>query len=252
VGAYDLVEDDFLVDATLAAAEAVFSHAAVNRPYVERKKHPSARIEIVSRGIPLPALKKDAVRDPFRWVTASSLIRPKNVEAVLKAFAFAREREAGLILDIFGDGPDCSRLESIASELGCSESVRFRGHVRRQDLFAELEEASVFLLLSKGKWERLPNVLKEALWAGCSVISSNTPGIEEMIPDPTIGHVVDPDDPAAITRAINEVLDQSDAERAASRRAARAHIAEHFSSESSMRRYAEAWEQLRADRSRER
>jgi len=250
VGAYDLVEDDFLVDVTLAAAESVFSHAEVNRPYVERKRHPGARIEIVSRGIPLPALDNESVRDPFRWIAASSLIRPKNVEAVLKAFAVAREREARLILDIFGDGPDRSRLLNVALELGCSESVKFRGHVRRQALFAELEKASVFLLLSKGKWERLPNVLKEALWAGCAVISSNTPGIEEMIPNSTIGHVVDPDDPAAVALAVNDVLDRSEAERAASRQRARAHIAEHFSSESSMRRYAEAWEQLRADRSR--
>jgi len=81
------------------------------------------------------------VRDPFRWIAASSLIRPKNVEAVLKAFAVAREREARLILDIFGDGPDRSRLENVALELGCSESVKFRGHVRRQALFAELEKA---------------------------------------------------------------------------------------------------------------
>jgi glycosyltransferase involved in cell wall biosynthesis len=252
VGAYDLVADDFLVEATLSAAELVFSHAEVNRPYVERRSGPGAKIEIVRRGIPLPPLSNDTVRDHFSWVTASSLIRPKNVEAVLRAFAFARAREPRLTLAIFGEGPDRSRLEAIALDLGCTQSVSFKGHVRREALFAEMERASVFLLLSKGKWERLPNVLKEALWAGCAVISSNTPGIEELIPDASIGHVVDPDDREAVALAVSEVLDRSDAEQDANRRRARAHISEHFSSESSMRRYAEAWKiQLLAGSGRE-
>lgn len=241
VGAYDLVADDFLVDATLAAADVVFSHAEVNRPYLELKAPASADIQIVRRGIPLPALRDDLVRLPFRWITASSLIPPKNVEAVLQAFAFAQEREARLTLDIFGEGPDRGRLESIARKLGCSDAVRFLGHVRRDELFAEMQQASLFLLLSKGVWERLPNVLKEALWAGCAVVSSNTPGIEELIPDRTIGHVVDPDDPTAIRAAVVELLECTPDERAIRRRAARAQIAEHFSSESSMHRYAESW-----------
>jgi glycosyltransferase involved in cell wall biosynthesis len=241
VGAYDLVADDFLVDATLAAADVVFSHAEVNRPYLELKSPASADIEIVRRGIPLLPLRDDLVRQPFRWITASSLIPAKNVEAVLRAFAFARQREGRLTLDIFGEGPDRGRLESIALKLGCSNAVTFAGHVRREELFAEMQQASAFLLLSTGAWERLPNVLKEALWAGCAVVSSNTPGIEELIPDRTIGHVVDPDNAKAIRAAVVELLECTADERAIGRRAARAHIAEHFSSESRMQCYAACW-----------
>ena len=241
VGAYDLVADDFLVEETLVTADVVFSHAEVNRPYLERKAPARARIEIVRRGIPLPPLGNDLRRQPFRWISASSLIRPKNVEAVLRAFAFAREREPRLTLDIFGEGPDRPRLESIASELGCSEAVTFAGHVRRDALFAEMEKASVFLMLSKGEWERLPNAQKEALWAGCAVIASNTPGIEEMIPDSSVGYVVDPDDGEALRAAITAVLDASDRDLAARRRRARAHIEKYFSTESSMCLYVEAW-----------
>ena len=242
VGAYDLLADDFMVDMTLAAAEVIFSHAEINREYVERKAPAGASIEIVRRGIPLPELTEDSVPQRFLWITASSLIRPKNVEAVLRAFAFAREREPRLTLKVFGQGPDLHRLKRIALDLGCADVVNFAGHVRREELFTELERASVFLLLSKGRWERLPNVLKEALWAGCAVISSNSTGIEELIPDSSIGHVVDPDDHYAVTAAVTTILDRADVERARQRRKARAHIAAHFSAESSMRHYAEAWE----------
>jgi glycosyltransferase involved in cell wall biosynthesis len=247
VGAYDLVADDFLVDMTLESSEVIFSHAEVNRPYVERKARPGIDTAIVRRGIPLPALTGESQRDPFRWITASSLIPEKNVEAVIRAFSSAHSREPRLTLDVFGQGPDRDRLQGIAEKLGCSDVVTFRGHVRREELFAEMQRASVFLLLSKGEWERLPNVLKEALWAGCAVISSRSEGIEELIPDASIGHVVDPEDLLQIAPALDAVLGQSDSASAERKAKARAYIAENFSTERSMLRYVEAW-RARLDR----
>jgi glycosyltransferase involved in cell wall biosynthesis len=242
VGAYDLVSDDFLVDATAEAAQVIFSHAEANRAYLEKKAPRGSAIHIIRRGIPLPDLNDEAAREPFQWVTASSLIREKNVEAVLRAFAIAHRHDPRLKLKIFGDGPDRPRLERIARQLGCSDSATFAGHVRRDELFAEMQRASVFMLLSKGEWERLPNVIKEALWAGCAVISSNSTGIDELIPDDSVGYVVDPDNEASVNVAVTAVLDASDGERALSRRNARAHIARHFSTAASMRAYAEIWQ----------
>jgi glycosyltransferase involved in cell wall biosynthesis len=244
VGAYDLVADDFLVDSTLGSAEAAFSHAEVNRAYLERKVDPS-NVAIIRRGIPLPEIGKEEERDPLAWMTASSLIPGKNVEGVIRAFAFARKRQPKLTLRIFGDGPDRDRLERLARELDCFGAVTFGGHVQRDKLFAEMRRASVFLLLSKGEWERLPNVLKEALWAGCSVISSNTPGIEELIPDERVGLVVDATDHLAVERAVTTVLGYGDDELADRRQRARAHVAEHFSSDEAMRRYVDFWRSRR-------
>jgi glycosyltransferase involved in cell wall biosynthesis len=241
-GAYDIVADDFLVDATLGAAEIAFSHAEVNRAYLERKADPS-RVAIIWQGIPLVELGPENQRKPFEWITTSSLDLSKNVEGVIRAFALARERQPKLRLRILGDGPDRPRLENIVRELGCSEAVAFAGHVPRDEVFAQMQRASAFLIFSKKKSERLPNVVKEALWAGCTVVSSNTPGIEELIPDDSIGYVVDPDDPEAVGGVVNAVLGSSETEAAERRARARAYIAEHFSSDKGMRRYADAWRQ---------
>lgn len=243
VGAYDLVADDFVVDMTLEASEIIFSHAEVNRPYVARKAAAGVGTAIVRRGIPLPNISDGLARDPFRWVTASSLIAPKNVEAVIRSFSLARSSEPRLTLRIFGQGPDRDRLQRIAEKLGCANAITFAGHVSREELFGEMQQASVFLLLSKGEWERLPNVLKEALWAGCAVISSSSEGIEELIPDAGIGHVVDPDDPQQVAAALDSVLGRCEDEAAEQRSRARAHIAENFSTERSMRIYVNAWRQ---------
>ena len=242
VGAYDLVADDFILDMSAQATEILFSHAEVNRPFLERKAGPGTSIEIIHRGIPLMEAAADDRRDPFRLMTASALVPSKNVEAVIRSFAETRAWESRLTLWIYGDGPDRPRLERLAEQLGCLGSVTFAGHVPRDALFHEMQRASLFVLLSKKPSERLPNVLKEALWAGCGVISSDSEGIEELLPDPGIGTIVDPDDPQAIGAALRSLLSESPEEGRRRRERARAFIADHYSSAASMRAYVRAWQ----------
>ena len=241
VGAYDLVADDFLVELTLGAAEVVFSHAEANLDYARAKAPVDVPVHIVHRGIPLSPLGNEGERDRFGWITASALVREKNVEAVIRLFAAARAHEPRLTMLVFGDGPDRDRLRAIVDDLDCSKAITMMGHAPRNELFEQLQLSGAFLLLSKKASERLPNVVKEALWAGCAVISSKSEGIEELIPDPSIGFVVDPDDPEATLGAAQSVILETPAQAAERRDRARAVIQERFSSEGSMRRYADAW-----------
>lgn len=241
VGAYDLIADDFLVRLTLDSAQAVFSHAETNRDYLDRRAAGGALVRIVNRGIPLPTCTADDTRDKFRFVTASALTRPKNVQAVIKAFAEILKRERRASLRIFGDGKERCNLEALASDLNCAASVTFAGHVSRRELHAELEQASVFVLLSTKLSERLPNVIKEALWAGCSIVSSNSEGIEELIPDSGIGQVVDAENQQAVANAMFAALAETDEAAALRRARSRKFIKERFSSERSMQRYVDAW-----------
>ncbi len=242
VGAYDLVAEDFIFEITAQASEILFSHAEVNRPFLKQKAGPDTSIEIVHRGIPLMDEVAVGSRDQFRLITASALVQSKNVEAVIRSFAGARAWESRLTLWIYGDGPERPRLERMVEQLRCSASVTFAGHVTRHELFLEMQRASVFVLLSKKPSERLPNVLKEALWAGCAVISSDSEGIEELLPHPGIGMIVDPDDAQAIGAALQGLLLESPEDGQRRRECARAFIAEHYSSVASMRAYGRAWQ----------
>lgn len=248
VGAYDLIADDFLVQLALDEAEAAFSHAEANRDFIKARARPGLPLHIIHRGIPLPKLDPDTPRDDAMWLTASALVPEKNVEAVLRLFAVARARRPDLKLTVCGEGPDRARLEALVRELDCAEAVRFAGHVDRQALFGMMHRAGTFLLLSKKASERLPNVIKEALWSGCAVIASPSEGIEELVPDRGIGLIIDPDDTGSCAEAVDAVLGE-DAEAAAARRQrARELIASRFSNIDSMARYVEAWQALGAQR----
>ena len=238
VGAYDLVADDMLVELAFRHAEVLFTHAEANRPYLASRAREGQRVEVVHRGIPLPDLPDDR-RIQTRWASAGALVREKGIDSVIRAFA--RNRGANDTLHIYGDGPQRSDLEALAAGLGVADVVTFHGHVSREALFDRLAEAGLFLLLSTKPSERLPNVVKEALWAGCAVIASDTPGIGELLPDRRIGHVVDPADNGAIDTAIGALVAQDAATAAANRALAREHVARRFSAKAAMARYAAVW-----------
>lgn len=245
VGAYDLVADDFLVDLALESAEITFTHAEANRPYMMSKLSPGRPLEIILRGIPLMDGELGNTRDGSLWLTASALTPVKNVEGVLRAFAAANRAQPDLRLEIYGDGPDRSRLEQIARSLDCADSVHFGGHIGREELFKRMQRAAGFMLLSRKPSERLPNVIKEALWAGCAIITSRSEGIEELLPDPRYGQIVDADDNAAINAAVTVAIREGEPAAQQRRKLARALIAGRFSNEQSMAAYVAAWQAAR-------
>ncbi|MDZ4307952.1 glycosyltransferase family 4 protein [Allopontixanthobacter sp.] len=245
VGAYDLVADDFLVETAAESAVVLFSHTEANRPYLEGKSAPGKAIRIIHRGIPLVPPAGDVRRDPDVWISVSALVAAKNVGAVIRLFADTRASRPELRLRICGEGPERSKLEDLAAELGCRHAVQFMGHVDRSQVFELLQGAQLFLLLSTKASERLPNVVKEAMWCGCAIIISPTEGIAELVPDEQIGMIVDPANREALARAAASILGESEAAVELRRERVRALISDRFSSKGSMERYAAAWEEAR-------
>ena len=56
-----------------------------------------------------------------------NLIPIKGHELLLRAFAAIQNQFSGLSLEIIGDGPERSRLQKLADELGIAAKVNFRG-----------------------------------------------------------------------------------------------------------------------------
>lgn len=145
------------------------------RPQVEaRFKVPNDRTSV----IPDPALDERqiaAMSGPSRrtsatacrFVTVGRLVKQKNFELLLKAFAAHAWPQDSLT--IAGDGPERKRLESLAGKLRISERVRFVGHTGA--VFDLLERSDVFVLSSD--YEGLPAVILEALAAGLPIAATD-------------------------------------------------------------------------------
>jgi glycosyltransferase involved in cell wall biosynthesis len=162
--------------------------------------------------------------DRRRVVFAGRVIAAKGVSVLLRA---ARELDAELV--ICGDGLGLPAARRLARRLGVHERVRFTGWLGPHELAQELAEASVVAM--PGLWpEPFGLVGIEALAAGRPVVASDTGGVRDWLDDGVSGLCVKPGDPAALARALQELL-ADPARQQAMGEAGRERVAARFTAE---------------------
>ncbi|MCP4885154.1 MAG: glycosyltransferase [Planctomycetaceae bacterium] len=163
---------------------------------------PSNVKTIIVRGIPVDRIRvvyqgiknvfftdATASKIPGRIAVAARLIPEKGVAQAIEIVARLRQRFPEAHLVIYGDGPQRQTLDTLVERDERSPVVTFAGHVAQRLLAKELQRAEFFLLPSTHHAERLPNVIKEALAAGCYILTTPTPDIECLIVNKTVGAI---------------------------------------------------------------
>lgn len=131
-------------------------------------------------------------------------------------------------LVIVGEGDDRTRLEALAGARVPAGSVEFRGFVSRAELNRCYQEASLFVLPSRGEGFGL--VYLEAMAHGLACVGSTRDAASEVIVHGETGVLVDPDEPDAIATAIAGLL-SSPGRMAAFGQAGRLRVASEFTYE---------------------
>lgn len=82
-------------------------------------------------------------------IYAGRLIEHKNVDMLLEAIALLKTTNPDITCRIFGDGPERTKLESLAFKLGLEQNVHFYGFIpNHQDVYAYMKAAKVSVLPS--------------------------------------------------------------------------------------------------------
>lgn len=152
----------------------------------------------------------------------------KGLPILLEAMVAVQHRFPDVRLTLVGDGPDRARLQQLAQQLGVAEAVHFAGYADSAQVRAHLATADVFVLPSF--FEGVPVSLMEAMAAGVPVVSSNLPGIAELVADGESGYLVHAGDSAALAVRLIELLGDAPL-RARMGAAGRATVAAEFSLE---------------------
>jgi glycosyltransferase involved in cell wall biosynthesis len=157
-----------------------------------------------SRRRPLPEdLAATAPPGIRRVVQVGALDERKGGVRLLEAFA---EAAPDASLWFVGEGPDRSRLERLAVELGLGDRVRFTG--RRADLPMLLRSFDLVVLASER--EGMPYVLLEALAMARPILASRVDGIPELVREGENGVLVGPEDPIGLARELGELCSEPD------------------------------------------
>jgi colanic acid/amylovoran biosynthesis glycosyltransferase len=144
------------------------------------------------------ARSQDGESGPLRLLAVGRLVDKKGFDVLLAALAAVPHAT----LTIVGDGPSRGTLEAAAAGL----PVTFAGQLGREDLDAQLRDASVAIFPSRraasGDQDGLPVAMLEAMGSGLTVIASDLPGLNEAVTHDVTGLLVAPDDPDALASAL--------------------------------------------------
>jgi|SRR5262245_7689089 len=134
-------------------------------------------------------------------VAIGRLSREKGHDVLIEACAALprslRERTAVVIA---GEGPERARLARLAAVRG----VRLRLDGHRDDVRPWYAAADVFVLPSRS--EGSPNVLLEALAAGCPIVATRVGGVPEIAEDGVSASLVAACEPRGLASAIEMLL----------------------------------------------
>ncbi len=141
--------------------------------------------------------------------TIGRLADVKCQDVLLRAFAEVRRIILDAHLLILGDGPLMSKLVQLAEQLGIRSGVHFLGY--QEEAWRYLYIMDVFALTSRS--EGMPQAVLEASIAGLPIVATRVGGLPEVIEDGRTGILVEPHDPATLSRALIQLLLQKEKAR---------------------------------------
>lgn len=246
LGAHDLIVN-FPGSAALARQlRHVFTHCQFNVAQIVSLGIEPENIDVIHRGIRVDDiadhLDKFTQLQAPTFMTAGRLIDAKGIDDVIAVFSKIVSHYPQAQLKIAGDGPSRAAFEQVVRQSGLSSSVQFLGHIEQSELFARMSTTHFFLLMSRYASERLPNVVKEAMLRQCVVVTTASPGIEELVIDGHSGFVVESSAVDAACDAIQHCLDSPQLARDVAE-AASLEVRAKFDVKASMKKYLSIWQE---------
>ena len=248
LGAYDLNMDLSLSAKVAKESNAVFTHANANTDRMMKIGLAKSEINVVHRGIDITGMEELSLSSPVpardwsHMVFVGRLIKDKGAGHAVTAMQEIVKHYPDASLEIIGDGPERGDLQTLTRDLGLNRHVNFRGYLPPSDVYRSLYRSGIFIFPSTSGGERLPNAVKEAMYAGVIPVVSKTPGIEELVSHAHDGFILDEITPDCIAQTVLDVLKVQNREQVSKN--AQKKIADGFDVRVSMSRYAAVWEKL--------
>tara|TARA_B100001564_G_scaffold326722_1_gene309191 strand:+ start:1032 stop:2216 length:1185 start_codon:yes stop_codon:yes gene_type:complete len=238
LGAYDL-ELGLPISFEVAGkwSDCIITHSASGHKKLLQYGILSERINLIYRGVDtsklfgMPNYKIKSIKDRCGAISAGRLVPEKKFFSLIQYFS---ENIDGYPLVVYGDGKEGPKIKSYLKKRS-SVSVSLRSFIKQERLFKQFCEKKFFIFMSEKPGEVLPNVVKEAMLAGCIVICKHTSSIEELIKHSEDGFIIhDYEDIISILQLPDEILQLVSSN-------AHNKIKKNFSIENTVKNYLGVW-----------
>ena len=148
----------------------------------------------------------------LKILSVGNLIPIKGHDLLIRAVGALIPEFPNLSLEIIGEGPELSRLRTLAASLQITDRVSFMGKRSRHQVAEAMRQCTIFALPSK--YEGLGCVYLEAMATGKPVVGCRGQGIAEIIQHGSNGFLVGPDNEKELTLALALLLREEPRRRA--------------------------------------
>jgi glycosyltransferase involved in cell wall biosynthesis len=194
-----------------AAAAAVVTVSQANAAYLrEAFQIPESKIRVCSCGVDTARFCPAEVQTNGSLpviLCVARLVAVKNLQLLMEACSRLQNREVKFRCVLVGDGPCRAELEGLRRDLGLEEILEMPGAAEHEQVRALWQQATVGVLSSRS--EGMPVSLMEAAACGVPVVATAVGGVPELIRDGVTGVLVPPDDPEAMSLALEKVIKNS-------------------------------------------
>jgi glycosyltransferase involved in cell wall biosynthesis len=173
---------------------------------------PESRLHVHYTGIDCERFRAiDVPRDPKLIMFVGRLVEKKGCEYLLRAMVLVQQHDPAAHLEIIGDGPLRSKLESIAVSLSIRAS--FRGAQDPIEVSRSLARARILcnpsITASSGDMEGFGMVFAEAQAVGTPPVSFFHAAIPEVVKHRRTGLLCPEGDVGALASSLQSLLDNS-------------------------------------------
>ena len=213
--AYDLFRKggDWLLPMKLERASFVRTSSKSSASRLAQLGVPDCRIRLIRRG-----LETFSIRNSFelqcprklRLMAVGRLVPKKGYFHMLQIALELSRDQVPFELEIIGGGELQKRIQAEIIRFGLNENVFLLGAKEEDEVRKSLSLADAFLFTgiidAQGDRDGIPNVIPEAMDAGCLVISSNNAGASEAFIDRVSGFSMDPESPMDWVNLLKDFL----------------------------------------------
>jgi glycosyltransferase involved in cell wall biosynthesis len=144
--------------------------------------------------------------DPALVVYAGRHVREKRVGELVRGFGRAREQMPELRLEIYGNGPELGRVETLVLELDLADAVRVAGYRPEEEVGAALSRAACLATASEREGYGLVVVEAAARGTPSVVVAGPENGAVELVCEGDNGAVAASAEPDELASAILRVV----------------------------------------------
>ncbi len=164
-------------------------------------KNLEKRSYIIPNPIAVNALKEDT--GSLTIATAGRLGPQKNQAMLVRAMALVHKKHPKIQCRIYGGGTLQETLQQQIKESALEGTVTLEGNV--SDIHERLAQCGIFVMTSN--FEGLSNALIEAMMMGMPCVTTNFPGVDELITHEENGLMVPLDDHVALAEQLERLIE---------------------------------------------